>query len=179
MMGVPNALMEFNSWCGSLLEKQVAREIILIAGNHDFLFERNPQEARAFMTASTYLNDSGCEWEGLRIWGTPWQPWFYDWAFNLRTEDELAQKFQIIPPETDILISHGPPKGILDQTIRGESVGSSSLLRKILEVRPKLVVFGHIHEGYGMMEQDSIMFVNASSCDGRYRCVNPPILVEL
>src|SRR5919106_3054350 len=114
-IGSPQALMKFNSWCQSLLEKQIVRKIICIAGNHDFLFERNPEQARKLLTAPAYLQDSGLEWEGVKFWGTPWQPWFYDWAFNLRTEEELEQKFQSIPSDTDVLLSHGPPKGILDR----------------------------------------------------------------
>ncbi|MCI0601738.1 metallophosphatase domain-containing protein [bacterium] len=177
-MGKPHALIKFNDWCHSLLEKGTVRKIICIAGNHDFLFERNPAEARSLLTAPTYLEDSGYVWEGLSFWGTPWQPWFYDWAFNLRTEEELRQKFQLIPPDTDILLSHGPPKGILDRTVRGDAVGSTALLQRIREIRPKLVVFGHIHEGYGKHEEDGITYLNASTCDVHYRAVNEPLLFK-
>ena len=178
MMGKPQALQSFNDWCQNLLEKKVVGKIIGIAGNHDFLFEREPDRARSLITGMEYLQDSGILWNGIRFWGTPWQPWFYDWAFNLHTEDELQEKFKKIPHGTDILISHGPPKGILDTTIRGDSVGSISLLRKIEEVRPKLVVFGHIHEGYGIEKRDGITYINASICDVQYKAVHSPILLE-
>lgn len=179
MRGDARAIEDFNRWCTGLIERGVARKIVCIAGNHDFLFERAPAHARRLLSASTYLEDSGAEWEGVRIWGTPWQPWFYDWAFNLRTEQELAERFEAIPEGTDILISHGPPLGILDETTNGERAGSSALLDRIRRVRPKHVVFGHIHEGYGVLEQEGIMFVNASSCDVRYKLANPPVIFDL
>ncbi|MGH9857391.1 MAG: metallophosphoesterase family protein, partial [Acidobacteriota bacterium] len=114
MRGSPAALKRFNRWCERLIEQQITRKIILIAGNHDFLFERDLDQARSIVSSSsTYLQDSGTEWEGIRLWGTPWQPWIFDWAFNLRTEEELRAKFDLIPAETEILIVHGPPRGIL------------------------------------------------------------------
>lgn len=178
-IGSPQALMKFNSWCQSLVDKQIVRKIICIAGNHDFLFERDPEQARSLLTAPAYLQDSGVEWEGHHFWGTPWQPWFYDWAFNLRTEEELDQKFQLIPSDTDVLLSHGPPHGILDRTTHGDSVGSTALLRRIKEITPKLVVFGHIHEAYGKYEEDQITYVNASICDVHYRAANEPFLFQI
>ncbi len=179
MMGDPAALREFNEWCSSLLDEGVVRKIVSIAGNHDFFFERNPEEAKFLLTASTYLQDSGVELDGRYFWGTPWQPWFFDWAFNLRSENELREKFEQIPARTDVLLCHGPPRGILDRTRKGDSVGSTALLERILKVGVKLVVFGHIHESYGQIEQDGITFVNASICDVRYQAVNKPIVMNL
>jgi Icc-related predicted phosphoesterase len=176
MRGAPAQLERFNGWCKGLIERQITRKIILIAGNHDLLFEKDPEKAQKLVSSSTYLQDSGTEWENIRFWGTPWQPWFFDWAFNLRTESELESRFQFIPEETGILIVHGPPRGILDRTIEGERVGSTALLEKIFQVRPKLVVFGHIHESYGLVERDGITFINASICDVRYRAVNAPVI---
>lgn len=173
------AIQQFDDWCASLLTKGTVRKIVTIAGNHDFLFEEDPVQARSCLKATVYLEDSGLEWEGFKIWGTPWQPWFFDWAFNLKTENELSQKFELIPPDTNILVSHGPPKGILDRTTHGKHVGSEALLRRIQEIRPKLVVFGHIHESYGIQEKDGITYINASSCNVRYQPLNRPILIEL
>jgi Icc-related predicted phosphoesterase len=177
--GDEQAILAFDRWCGSLLRDNIVRKIVTIAGNHDFLFETDPERARSCLRSSTYLEDSGIEWEGFRIWGTPWQPWFFDWAFNLKTEEELGRKFGKIPSGTDILISHGPPKNILDSTVRGEKVGSTALRSRIWEVGPRLVVFGHIHEGYGFQEEAGTILVNASICDIRYRPVNEPVIIEL
>ena len=178
-VGSPEAIMKFNEWCRILVEKEIVRKIICIAGNHDFLFERDPAKARNLLTVPVYLEDSGVVWEGVRFWGTPWQPWFFDWAFNLRSEEELASKFQLIPADTEILLSHGPPKGILDHTVRGDSVGSEALLQRIRKIKPKLVVFGHIHESYGKHEEDRITYLNASTCDVHYRALHEPVLFTI
>ena len=78
-----------------------------------------------------------------------------------------------------MLITHGPPAGILDRTEPGDAVGCADLLAAVRRVRPRLHVFGHIHEAYGMLEQDGVRFVNASNCSVRYRPVQPPIVVDL
>lgn len=179
MMGEPEAILSFDRWVGELIRKERARHVVAIAGNHDFLFQHEPRRARNLLQSAVYLQDSEAELYRLRIWGTPWQPWFYDWAFNLRHEDELAREFQKIPLGTDILLCHSPPKGILDSTHDGRSTGSSSLLSRIQQVRPKLVVFGHIHESYGKVVQDGIIYVNASTCNLNYDPENPPIVIEL
>lgn len=177
--GSPGSIKDFNEWCGQILKEGKAREIVCIAGNHDFVFQTQPRFARSLITNARYLEDGPTAFEGLKIYGTPWQPWFYDWAFNLKTEEELKQKFNQIPRSTDILLCHTPPLGILDTTYLGRACGSSSLLRAVYRVRPKLVVFGHIHESYGLVEREGIVFVNASSCDMNYQPVNPPHVIEL
>jgi Icc-related predicted phosphoesterase len=162
---------DFRRW----LEQIPARKIVFIAGNHDFVFERR----RNFLPGdypATYLQDSGCEWEGLRIWGTPWQPPFFDWAFNLR-EEELARKWALIPDGTDILVCHGPPHGYGDGVPECGGVrhtGSPSLLERIHEVRPRLVVFGHIHEGRGEWRLGNMVLANVTLLDARYRPVHSP-----
>ena len=96
----------------------------------------------------------------------------------LKTEEELKQKFDLIPEGTDILICHSPPAGILDRNVFGQSCGSSALLKSIYRVRPRVVVFGHIHESYGRVEKDGIFFVNASTCTTDYRPRNPPVQLQ-
>ena len=177
--GDPAKVVEFNQWCRQLLQQMLVREIICIAGNHDFIFEDHPTKARSLLTAVTYLEDSEAVVAGIKCYGTPWQPWFFDWAFNLRTEKQLKAKFDRIPEGTQILICHSPPRGILDANTAGEHCGSAALLDAVYRVRPKLVVFGHIHEAYGMLVKDGMTFVNASTCTLDYKPVNPPIVVEL
>jgi len=179
MMGHPAPILAFDRWCHSLITQGIVRKVVLIAGNHDFLFQDNPEKARSLIHSAAYLEDSGLEFEGLRIWGTPWQPWFYDWAFNIRTEEKLKEKFDLIPENTDIVVAHSPPRGILDATRRGEAVGSTSLLERINAIKPKLVVFGHIHESYGQFQRDGIIYVNASTCNFQYQPVHPPVLIDL
>ena len=139
---------------------------IVIAGNHDFCFQEQPREARARLTNATYLEDQMTEVEGLKIYGSPWQPWFYDWAFNLQRGPEIAAKWALIPRDTDILITHGPPHGIGDRTYDGRFTGCEDLLQRIEDIEPRLHVFGHIHEAAGVWTRGRTTYVNASSNEG-------------
>ena len=154
---------------------------IFIAGNHDFFFEKeSPEEISNLIPAGIiYLNDSGIEIEGLKIWGSPIQPWFYDWAFNRQRGAEIKAHWDLIPNNIDILITHGPPYGLLDLTIRREHVGCLDLLNKIRAIKPKTHVFGHIHEAYGKHESLGTTFINASSLNVHYQPVNAPIEIEI
>lgn len=178
--GTEYEVEEFLQWYSSLSHKHK----IFVAGNHDWLYETDNRFAR-LLTANfdiKYLQDSFIEIEGLKIYGSPWQPRFYDWAFNLNRGDELAEKWKLIPDDTDILITHGPPNGILDEVPRFygmEKTGCEELIKKIKEIRPKLHIFGHIHSGYGQTEKFGVKFVNASTCDEHYEPTQPPIVVEL
>ena len=168
-------LVNFNDWLGSLPH----RHKILIAGNHDFLFEEDPSAATKLITNATYLLDSGVEIEGLHIWGSPWQPWFFDWAFNLKRGEPLREKWALIPANTDVLVTHGPPYGYLDHTVSGKQVGCEELVKRLPELNVKLHVFGHIHEAYGQARLGNTVLCNASVCDISYRPVNQPWVVEL
>jgi predicted phosphodiesterase len=154
---------------------------IVIAGNHDFLCEREPERAAALLNASaTYLLDSGTSAAGLSFWGSPWQPWFYDWAFNLPRGSALAQKWALVPTGIDVLITHGPPFGVLDRVARdGTSVGCEALLEALPRIAPKLHVFGHIHEAYGAVQRDGTLHINASNCNLQYEPVQPPVVVDV
>ncbi len=151
---------------------------IVIAGNHDFGLEQSPTLGTELFGAA-YLSDSGRTIEGLRVWGSPWQPWFYDWAFNLPRGEPLAEKWAKIPDDTDVLVTHGPPMGTLDKTLRGEPVGCEALRDRVAQIRPRLHVFGHIHEAYGVHEQGGTLFVNACNCTLSYEPDNPAIVVDL
>lgn len=177
--GREQELVDFDLWCKRIVREGIARKIICIAGNHDFCFQDHRVASVAALGGAEYLEDSSTVFDGLRIFGTPWQPWFYDWAFNLKTEMELKGKFDRMPEGTDILLCHSPPRGILDMTRRGQPVGSQALLDAIHRVRPKLVVFGHIHESYGSVEHDGIRYVNASICTFDYNPKNPAVVIDL
>jgi predicted phosphodiesterase len=158
---------------------------IFIAGNHDFWFEKTTGFVVNEMLQEKYpnvkyLNDSGIEIDGVKFWGSPVQPWFYDWAFN-RMGTDICQHWDMIPLDTDVLITHGPMKGILDMTLRGVSTGCPYLLEKSAEMTNlKLFVCGHIHEAYGKFEfPDGGVFVNASTLNFNYNVQNKPIVVEI
>ena len=177
--GLKNEIMPFLDWYNDLPFKNK----ILIAGNHDFLCETNPNDMIDMLKTRpniTYLNDSGIEIDGVKIWGSPVQPWFYNWAFN-RRGDEIQKHWDMIPTDTDILITHGPIKGYLDVTMRGELVGCPFLrehLPKLTEL--KLHVSGHIHEGYGrVVLPDDRVLVNASVLNHRYEMQNRPVVLTL
>ena len=148
----------FNRWLGTLPH----RHKVVICGNHDECFQETPAEARARLTNALYLEDSGCEIEGLTFYGSPWTPLFGGWAFML-SEPKLAEKWSQIPAGLDVLITHGPPHDILDRTGRDEAAGSLSLFHRVFEVKPRLHVFGHIHEAAGRSEYDGTIFLNAST----------------
>ena len=116
--------------------------------------------------------------KGIKIWGSPFTPEFMDWAF-MGMPEELGAIWAEIPKNLDILITHGPPFGILDRTMRGENAGCPKLLEAIQIKTPRIHVFGHIHEGYGLREKNGTVFMNASLCNANYELVNKPVVIEL
>lgn len=169
---------DFMDWFSSIpIEHKV-----MICGNHDFLFEKDPEIAKEIIDrfpSIHYLQDSGIEIDGVNIWGSPIQPWFHDWAFN-RYDHEIQKHWDLIPENTDVLITHGPPKGILDKTRQGLNVGCSKLLKKIKKTPSiKVHAFGHIHEASGIEEIKGVVYVNASNLDFYYEYVNPPTLIKI
>lgn len=175
--GKPREVEAFARFIG----RQTHTHKVVIAGNHDFLFEREPERAEALLRdEATYLRDSETTAAGLRFWGSPWQPWFHDWAFNLPRGAALADKWALVPAGIDVLVTHGPPFGILDRVARGGmSVGCEALLEALPRIAPRLHVFGHIHEAYGAVGRAGTLYVNASTCDLRYEPVNPPVVVDV
>lgn len=180
-VGTLDEVDELNDWLGSLPH----RHKILIAGNHDWCFQNEPEAAQSRITHAVYLQDSGVTIDGLRFWGSPWTPVFFDWAFNLERGTPLAQRWAQIPEQTDVLVTHGPPAGILDEVPAGltgshtESVGCADLLAVVEQMQPPIHVFGHIHEGYGRYDWNGTLFVNASICRANYKPLNPPIVLDL
>jgi len=169
-------LIEFNRWLGTLPHPHK----IVCAGNHDFIFEKNYSLACGLLTNATYAQDELLEVCGLRIYVSPWQPRFFDWAFNLNRGAEIRRKWDVIPSGLDVLVTHGPPFGILDVSgLSGEHVGCEELRAAVERVGPRVHIFGHIHHGYGVMDYNGTRFVNASTCNERYQPLNPPVVTEL
>jgi len=176
----------FKYWLYGLKNNGV-KEIIGIAGNHDRVFQEYPEDERKWDLPWTYLEDSSTVVNDFKIYGSPWQPWFHDWAFNAErplsswnkneehfdqakhldpSEPELTDIFSKIPTDTDILITHTPPKNILDYSYDGERVGSNALSARIKHLDSlKLHVFGHIHpadESGRRIELDDVVYANVS-----------------
>jgi predicted phosphodiesterase len=180
--GTYNEIESFMSWFNEL----PYRYKIMIAGNHDFFFERATkiviQEMLDKYPNIIYLNDSGIEIEGIKFWGSPVQPWFYDWAFN-RVDSDICKHWNMIPSDTDVLICHGGPKniGYLNTTYREKKdVGCPYLYEKLSDLKQlKLFIQGHIHEGRGDYTfADGQLFINASLLNLQYRLVNKPYVID-
>jgi len=160
---------------------------IFIAGNHDFGFQDDNQKLRGLLTGYKtidYLEDElmmvGEDYDTMiKIWGSPWQPEFHNWAFNLPRGEKLKEKWDMIPMNTDILITHGPPLGKLDYVrYPNENVGCEELMKRVEEIKPKIHVFGHIHEGYGYVFDGNTHYINAAVLNGRYEYRNKPVTVD-
>lgn len=172
--GQSGEILPFLDWYA----EQDYSSLLLIAGNHDWGFEKEPEKyAKECKDRNiVLLNDSGCIVEGIKIWGSPIQPEFCNWAFNRFRGADIKKHWDMIPEDTELLITHGPPYMILDDAnARGYSnhVGCEDLVRRIAETKVKLHIFGHIHEGAGYKYLDGRTYVNASSLDGMY-CFEGP-----
>ena len=178
-MGYKHELQQFMKWYNKLDYTNK----VFIAGNHDWGFQEDPEmtkELLEFYDGLTYLQDNTTEIDGVKIYGSPWQPEFYDWAFNLpRMGWELEQKWADIPSDTDILVTHGPAWGHLD-TIKGMSVplGCELLTERIKVVKPKIHVYGHIHTGYGYKFDGDTHFFNAAVLNEQYNFTQKPFTFD-
>lgn len=189
MKGDPYEIRRFAEWFG----EQPHNYKVFIAGNHDFGFDKPTTKKDYIGTIlafsqnwqeTIYLEDSGVELGGLRFWGSPWTPRFYDWAFMKERGEEIKKVWDKIPDNIDVLVTHGPPYNVLDLTTRGDRAGDEELRNWYLlhpQNNPRLHVFGHIHEGYGKKDTTILptIFVNASSVDQNYRPINRPIIIDL
>jgi Icc-related predicted phosphoesterase len=174
--GEAQEVRAFSAWFGALPHEHK----IFVAGNHDFGFQFQRSAAVGLLPAGChYLEDSGVEINGVRFWGSPWQPWFLSWAFNLPRGEALKKHWDLIPAGTDVLVTHSPPYGIHDWVESGEHVGCEEMLKAVRRVRPAFHVFGHIHGGYGIKTKNGTTFINASICDEGYQPVNAPIVFEI
>lgn len=171
--GEAEQLQKFAAW----LHQQPHPHKIVVAGNHDRIFEDDPAWARKILGDCIYLQDSGTTLHGLNFWGSPWQPEYKNWAFNLPCGSALRDKWDLIPSDTDILITHGPPGGILDLA-HDEHLGCTDLLEAVRRIRPRAHIFGHVHEGYGHLADECTQFVNASICKLWFRRYNAPLVLH-
>ncbi|KAK9892537.1 hypothetical protein WA026_020520 [Henosepilachna vigintioctopunctata] len=140
----------------------------------------NEENIRNYLTNCVYLEDSSIKIYGIKLYGTPWQPEFGGWAFNLKRGEECLSRWDNIPKDTDILITHTPPLGHGDLACSGVRAGCVELLNTVqMRVKPKYHIFGHIHEGYGVSSDGKIIFINASTCDINYFPNNVPIVFDV
>lgn len=183
----PDELWNFSQW----VMKQDYKHKIVIAGNHDNVFYNQYKTGEKPFVPFIYLCDSSFEIDGLKIYGSSWTHWFKNVNPNCTAfmipEENLKWRWENIPSNTDILITHSPPYGILDDidsTPHDKRMGCPHLLKRVLEIKPKLHVFGHIHEGYGRLDVKwndyrKTVFVNAAHMNVHYMPENEQIRVTL
>lgn len=176
------ALTGFLEWLDAL---PIPNKIV-VAGNHELQLERYGKAYNKSLfvrNGATYLHDEGITLEGKLFYGSPWQPEFNNWAFNLpRDGKELANYWAGIPRKTDVLITHSPPAlPPLDRSFKGESLGCELLAKQVERVKPKYHIFGHIHSGYGMLEKNGTTYINCSALNDQYGLLvsHVPIIVEV
>ena len=176
-------LYDFLTWFSELPYKIK----VFTPGNHDRFIEDNPVDAWKMINefhdkGVRCLIDDFVEFEGLKIYGSPWQPEFYNWAFNLpRNGKELEEKWNNFPDDTDILLTHGPAWGILDTVVnrRDMNLGCEMLTKRLETLKPLIHNCGHIHTGYGYVEKNGTHFFNSAILDERYHHNQKPFDIEI
>lgn len=189
-IGKMQDILEINKWFGELKKTGIVKEIIAICGNHDFIGEQNPNWIKEAFTNCIYLNEESYEIFGFKIFGSPITPSFGQWAFMRDRGEEIARNWSKIPDDTEILITHGSPYGILDEVDRGivngmemsrEHVGCEELRKRVEELKNlKLHCFGHLHDNNEQYRDPSgKIFVNAAICNEQYQPIQPPQVILL
>jgi len=183
-MGYDHEITEFSKWYDQLEYTHK----IFIAGNHDWGFQKRFDKATEIVNSYKtidYLQDDcilyGNDEQIVKIYGTPWQPEFCNWAFNLpKNSPELNSKWEAIHLDTDILVTHGPAFGILDTVDgkRAEHLGCELLRERIAAVKPKIHVCGHIHTGYGYYFNGETHFFNAAALNEQYSYAHKPFTFD-
>ena len=167
-----SAISDFNAWLGNLPH----RHKIVVPGNHEFFLEADLRRRSMLDNANVLVGESVVV-QGLRIWGTPTTP-LYGGAFGISSAQDRSRLYSTIPNDTDVLISHGPPWGVLDcPPGANQHAGDPELLKAVRRIRPKLHVFGHIHAGHGVKVTEQTVYANASLlCDDGGICRDPIVL---
>ena len=183
---VAHDISDFASWMVS----QDYKHFILVAGNHDRLFQEYPEVALELLDLYgdqkiNYLQDSSVTIEGTKFYGSPWTPYFCNWAFQLYGDDAAAEKWEEIPMDTDVLITHGPAFGYLDSITQVSAkpqgnLGCQPLRERIEVVKPKIHACGHIHSGQGVLDGygEVTTHINAACLGEDYGYSNPKDFIE-
>lgn len=153
---------------------------IFTAGNHDFFAANWYAKFLSIIPKDIhFLNDSGIEIEGIKIWGSPVQPDLEGWAFGKRRGRAMKKHWDLIPDNIDILLTHTPPFGILDKSRTGNSLGCEELSKKLESLKPRVHLFGHVHASYGKKSKGATRYINASNYNSNLGIVNKPVSFHL
>ncbi len=170
--GTKQETLAFLKWYSSLNYKYK----ILIAGNHDFYLEKHSEKLDSIIPENIiYLKDSGITIENIKFWGSPYIPGTGNWAFLKPRGKAISSHWNKIPLDTNILITHGPPYGILDELDDKSQIGCKNLKEKLKSLDLSYHIFGHVHNEYGTVKKIKTHFINSSSLDHRQRILNQPI----
>lgn len=166
----------FKEW----LNKIPAKRVVMTFGNHDNVSQQKKEAVQRIGLRADLLFDETVVVDGIKIWGSPWSNWFYDWAWNAY-EPQLKEIYSKIPDDVDIIITHGPPRGYCDTTLYADRIGSISLLERLEEMSKKVLVCGHNHEEFGKaITPKGNTVYNVALVDSRTRAiVNTPTRIEL
>lgn len=178
-LGEYDKLLKFNDWGGKIFLPETRK--ICVAGNHDKTLEGDIETARALLPHWTYLQDEAYEVFGLKFWGTPWSAEYHpeSWGFQLERGEKARAQWEAIPEDTDVLIVHGPPFGYGDKIESGDHVGCKELAYRLMDVRPRLTICGHVHTDPGVFAAPWGTVVNAATMTGGYKPKRKPIVVNL
>ena len=164
-------LTRLNAWFG----KQPHKIKLLCPGNHDEVYESAPALAKKMLSNAQVLIDEAITIRGLKFYGTPWQPYYNNWSFNVQDPKKRAALFKKIPKDTNVLITHCPPRTILDA-----GLGDPELAKRLDNLKHlKYHIFSHIHGAYGTLIKDGVTFVNCSILDDNYSVTNEPVVLEV
>ncbi len=169
-----SGIAALDAWFG----EQDFRLILCIGGNHDFALQRVGRGTGRVFRHAHYLEDESYEFEGVKFHGAPWVPELQGWAY-FREPTALARHWAGIPADTDVLITHTPPRGILDRNSGGRECGCVELRAALGRIAPRVHCFGHVHAGHGTLEQDGTTFVNAALVNRAYKIVRGAVSLEL
>lgn len=161
-----------------LLASLPFRHVLLVAGNHDGVLQVRPELGRA-LRGALYLEDEGVTLDGVRFWGSPWQPGLSHHPFFMADGGEAFALYRTIPDDTQVLVTHTPPWDILDRWDPPHALGSRMLRARVARVRPAVHIFGHMHPSYGAVELEGTRFYNAALCDRDGAPVNAPHVIDL
>lgn len=156
---------------------------IVIGGNHDFGLYRSESkdECRDMLSDFIYLENQEALIKGIKFYGSPITPAFCRWAFMEERGEKISKYWNNIPDDTNVLITHGPPYGVLDLTYYDqEHAGCEELKKRIDQLKDlKVHVYGHIHEQGNVKKIGKVLYINASICNLKYDPVNKPIVFDI
>ncbi|WBL26015.1 metallophosphatase domain-containing protein [Zunongwangia sp. HGR-M22] len=174
--GSKKETLNFLEW----FSKQPHTHKILVAGNHDFYLEKHQQEISNIIPNNIiYLEDSGINIKGINFWGSPYTPSNVNWAFALERGKRIKEKWNMIPEDTHILITHTPPYSIHDESIEYKNIGCEELLKKVVDIKPRFHLFGHVHDDFGSKKIGTTTFINSSVMDNKSRLINKISVFEI